>query len=156
MDETAARILREQWFAVLATASTGGLPWATPVFYNYDLDYQRIVWESSRFAHHSELIAANENVSIAIANFNRREADEAVYLTAKAREVEPGGLAGALEVFLHGGHDRENVRKRTVELYFEDQPLRLYEAFIENAWLLRVTHDPDGRRIDERIAIEWP
>jgi hypothetical protein len=141
---------------VLATASTDALPWATPIFYNYALNYSRIVWESSRFARHSELIAGNENISIAIANFNRREADEAVYLTAKAREVPPEGLADALEVFLHGGHDRENVRQRTVELYHEDQPLRLYEAIIENAWLLRVTHDPDGRRIDERVAIAWP
>lgn len=153
MDEKAARILREQWFCVLGTASTDGVPWVSPIFYNFDSNY-RIVWESNREAQHSKLIAANPNVAISVANFNTRDADEAVYLVCRAREVPAEGLEVALDVYLHGAHDREQIRQRTVSLYLEDQPLRLYEAFPERAWLLVVTYDPDGRRIDHRQEIK--
>ena len=70
MNEEAARILKEQWFCVLGTASTGAEPWVTPVFFNHDASY-RFVWESSREAHHSQLIAANSSIAIVVANFGQ-------------------------------------------------------------------------------------
>ncbi|MGE0059443.1 MAG: pyridoxamine 5'-phosphate oxidase family protein [Dehalococcoidia bacterium] len=149
MDEKAARIMREQWFCVIATASAEGVPWVTPVFYNFDPAY-RLIWESSREAQHSKLIAANPNVAIVVANFETRNADEAVYLVCRAREVPPDGLDEALDVFLHGAHERKETVPRTSALYLDDQPLRLYEAVPEKAYLLVVSHDPDGRRIDHR------
>jgi nitroimidazol reductase NimA-like FMN-containing flavoprotein (pyridoxamine 5'-phosphate oxidase superfamily) len=152
MDEEAARIIREQWFCVLATASSDGVPWASPLFFNVDERY-RFVWESSRDAHHSQLIAENPNVALVIANFGSKNADEAVYLACTAREVPPEGLDDALDVFLNGAHKRSDTAPRSVELYLQDQPLRLYEAVPEKAFLLGVSHDAQGRRIDKRREI---
>ena len=152
MDEKAARILKEQWFCVLGTASTEAEPWVTPVFFNYDQSY-RFVWESNREAHHSKLIAANPSIAIVVANFASHDADEAVYLTCKAREVPPDGLTEALDVYLNGGHPRQTKVERKVEMYLEEQPLRLYEARPESAYLLVVTFDEEGHRIDRRQQI---
>jgi hypothetical protein len=153
MNEKAARILKEQWFCVLGTASTTGVPWVSPIFYNFDPQY-RIVWESNRFAHHSELIAANSDVAIVVANFARHEADEAVYLLAKAREVPPEELEEALYLYLHGAHERTPSVPRTLDLYAADRPLRLYEAVVERAYLLTVGYDAEGHRIDQREEID--
>ncbi len=153
MDEKAARIMQEQWFCVLSTASTDGMPWVSPVFYNFDHHY-RLIWESSREAQHSKLIAANPNVAIVIANFAARNADEAVYLVCRAREVPPEGLDDALDVFRHGAHERKETAPRTPALYVDEEPLRLYEAVPEKAYLLVVSHDSHGRRIDHRQEIQ--
>jgi nitroimidazol reductase NimA-like FMN-containing flavoprotein (pyridoxamine 5'-phosphate oxidase superfamily) len=153
MNETAVRILKEQWFCVIGTASTAAEPWVTPVFFNHDPSY-RFVWESSRHSHHSQLIAANPAIAIVVANFARQEADEAVYLNCTAREVPPEGLAEALEVFLNGVHPRKTKVERNVEMYVEDQQLRLYEARPESAYLLVATYDEEGRRVDRRQAID--
>lgn len=153
MDEKAARILEEQRFCVLATASNDGLPWATPLFYNFDAAY-RLVWESSREAHHSQLIGLNPRVSIVVANFVSKEADEAVYFISRAREVAAEGVEEALSVFLHGAHARKQTMSRHPGLYLDNQPLRLYEAIPERAYLLTVSHDTEGRRIDSRREID--
>jgi uncharacterized protein YhbP (UPF0306 family) len=157
MDEKAERILKEQWFCVLSTASPDGMPWATPVFYNYELSpSMRMVWESSRHAQHSQLIAANPNIALVVANFARREADEAVYFRCTAREVPPDELNEALHLYINGGHPRTPSVPRTPDLYLEDQPLRLYEARPTEAYVLTITFDEDGRRIDRRIEIDLP
>ena len=153
MDERAARILREQWFCVIGTASAVAEPWVTPVFFNHDPSY-RFVWESSRHARHSQLIAANPLVAIVVANYARQEADEAVYLTCMAQEVPPEGIAEALDVFLNGVHPRQTRVERRPEMYLENQPLRLYEARPDSAYLLVVTHDDEGHRIDRRVEID--
>jgi nitroimidazol reductase NimA-like FMN-containing flavoprotein (pyridoxamine 5'-phosphate oxidase superfamily) len=152
MSEKAVKSLQEQWFCVLATASPQAEPWVSPLFYNFDARYH-IVWESAKDAHHSRLIADNPAIAIVVANFAKREADEAVYLVCKAREVPPEGLSEALDTFVNGAHKRTPEVERRVEMYLGDSPQRLYEAQTESAYLLVVTTDPDGRRLDRRQKI---
>ena len=152
MSEKAVRILQEQWFCVLGTASLQGEPWVSPVFFNIDEGF-RIVWESAADALHSKLIAENPAVAIVVANYAKQDADEAVYLVCKAHEVPPARLSEALDIFINGAHKRTPEVVRRVEMYLGDSPQRLYEAHIESAFLLAVTIDADGRRLDRRQEI---
>jgi len=88
-----------------------------------------------------------------VANYARREADEAVYLSCTAREVPPEGLSEALDVYLNGVHPRKTKVERRVEMYLGEEPLRLYEARPMSAYLLVVTYDDEGNRIDRRQEI---
>ena len=77
-----------------------------------------------------------------------------MYLTCRAREVPPEGLSEALDVFLNGVHPRQTKVERKLEMYLGERPLRLYEARPESAYLLVVTYDDEGHRIDRRQEID--
>jgi hypothetical protein len=151
----ALRILREQRFCVLATATPDGQPWPSPVFFNYDTTY-RLVWETGRDAWHSQLIRQNPRVGIVVADLSGETSDEAVFLDCEAEEVPPEGLAAALDTFLHGPHKPTAATEHKVENYLDDEPLRLFLAIPLRAYVMVVTHDEQGRRIDSREPIDLP
>jgi len=145
--------MREVPICVLATASPGGEPWPSPVFFNYDGSL-RIVWESAREARHSQLIRSNPKAGIVIANTDPEATDDALYLECLAHEVDGEDVADALEVFLHGPHKQQGRIAHRLEDYFGDEPLRLYVAIPQRAYVPVVTKDEEGRRIDSRKEIE--
>jgi hypothetical protein len=150
--ETARRILREQHYCVVATATRMGQPWVSPVYFNVDDSY-KLVWESARDSRHSVLIAENPRVAIVVANFSRQESDEALYLECEAAEVPPSGLEAALGVYLNGWHRRGRSREHKIGDYLDGEPLRLYEAVPQISYLMVVTYDAQGRRIDKRHEV---
>jgi nitroimidazol reductase NimA-like FMN-containing flavoprotein (pyridoxamine 5'-phosphate oxidase superfamily) len=152
VDSAAARrLLREQHYCTIATASPDGAPWVSPVFFNYD-DAYRLVWESARDAQHSRLIEVNPRVAVVVAG-DASAADEAVYLECRARAVPADGLARALDVFLHGPHQKQESPSRRVEDYGPTARLALYEAVPERVYVLEVGHEEHGYRVDRRREI---
>jgi nitroimidazol reductase NimA-like FMN-containing flavoprotein (pyridoxamine 5'-phosphate oxidase superfamily) len=150
MDSKQAKdLLREVRYCVLASVTSSGQPWVTPLFYNYDESYN-LIWESAREAMHSQLLVQDARVAIVVAQFDEKKA---VYLDCTAREVEPERLDYALNVFMHGPHKNRSMERRVAD-YLGDKPLRLYEAVPLAAYAVVEVQTEDGYMIDQRVAIK--
>jgi hypothetical protein len=145
-------LLRGNRHCYLATSTLVGEPWVTPLRFEYD-ERCRIVWESARTAHHSELLRRNPRVAIVIPD---TEARAGVYLEAIAMEVPPERLAQALALFKKGRGEESEAADRGVDDYRGDKVLRLYEATPLRLYGLVQTRTPDGYEIDERVPIGLP
>jgi uncharacterized protein YhbP (UPF0306 family) len=145
-------ILDENPYCTLASASLGGQPWVSPLFFNYDAATLRIVWESARESRHSCLIAENPLVSLVVSNVCTGGAPRGIYLECEAREVPPEGLTEALALFAQGPHKKEV--NRSLNDYLGEKPLRLYEAIPQAAYVLRQVETAEGYVIDERLPLE--
>jgi nitroimidazol reductase NimA-like FMN-containing flavoprotein (pyridoxamine 5'-phosphate oxidase superfamily) len=69
----------------IATADSDGIPWVSPVFYVPDAD-DTLYWVSDVSARHSQNI--RDNPAVAIVIFQTAPATDAVYITARAAELE--------------------------------------------------------------------
>lgn len=67
MDKTekAKKIITSNLYMTIATVTKDGLPWNTPVYYAFDESYA-FYWYSRKNTKHSQLIAENSNVAVAI------------------------------------------------------------------------------------------
>jgi hypothetical protein len=81
-------------------------------------------------------------------------ADEAVYLECRALAVPDELLDGMLDVFVNGPHGNQEGPPRRVEDYLGGASLALYQAMPERAYVMDVTHDERGHRIDRRREID--
>ena len=83
----ANEILGEISYATVATASTDGKPWNSPVRHFCDSDLN-IYWFSDKLNQHSRNIRENPDVFIVIYDSTVPEgAGEGVYIEAQAREL---------------------------------------------------------------------
>ena len=153
MDEELRRraddILRRNRFCVLATSTPDGIPWATPLFFNYSPDYT-IVWESAWDAHHSKLLRQNPRAAIVVT-----DEDElmGLYFDCRAAEAEAEDIAVALDHLKHGPHRKTEHADRTPDDYVGDRPLRLYVARPVSTYVMTGNRLVDGYLIDERVPI---
>lgn len=150
--EQARQLMHNVRFCLLSTVTPEGLPWGSPLFYNYDASY-RIVFESAKDARHSRNIATNPRVSIVIARLLARTPIVGVYLECHAREVPVEALDDALAVFKRGPHGKQESQGRQVSDYLDGRPLRLYEAVPERSYVLEQVQTHEGYTIDRRVEI---
>ena len=59
----AASLISEQIYCTLATASTDGIPWSTPLFYVFDQDLH-LYWSSAITSQHSQNLTQNNGRSM--------------------------------------------------------------------------------------------
>ena len=85
-NDKAKKIIAENIYCTVATATLEGKPWISPVFFAYDEGYN-IYWVSNKNALHSELVRANPRVAIVIFDTHAPEgAGTAVYMEAEVEE----------------------------------------------------------------------
>lgn len=145
-------VLEANFHCVIASSSPSGEPWVSPVFFNYTRELH-IVFESARDSRHARLLAENPRVAIVVADLQHKGSPRGVYLECAAREVTPEELPRALDVFLHGPHEKHI--ERTPEDYLGGKPIRLYEARPQRLfYLTQVT--TDGYELDERVELPLP
>ena len=147
----AKRTLEQVANASLATVTSDGRPWNSPLFVAFDSDF-RFYWSSHRDAVHSTNIAARPDVFLVI--FDSTQPDEsgaAVYVRATARELLDGP---AIQVGLEYLAKRKNERKKASADFMEPHPRRVYEAVPEMIWT-NVVKERDGHYFDERVAIHF-
>jgi len=146
--EAIARTFMKTPHCMIATATTSGEPWLSVVFFNFDATYN-IVWESQRNARHSFLLEHNP----AIAFYLESDSIEgALYASGQACQVEPSRVEDCLGVFLNGPHQRQDPA-RTPEDYGPHSPLGLYEAKLQQLFVLRRTNR-DGYDVEERQPVD--
>ncbi|MBI3342029.1 pyridoxamine 5'-phosphate oxidase family protein [Candidatus Curtissbacteria bacterium] len=131
--DKAKKIFGKNIFCVIATATAGGKPWISPVYFNYD-DKYNIYWESNRDAQHSKYVRANKRVAIVIFDSHMKEGkgtQTGVYVVANAHEVKAAGLPEAIKFFYGGRHTKVTKTKpKKPEEYMGSKPLRLYKQYL--------------------------
>ena len=124
-DAMARRVIDANLYMTVATLDPGGAPRLSPVYFT-PARYTDLYWVSSPDAHHSRNVLERPDVRIVI--FDSSVAvgrAEAVYISARAREVPEDGLAAVLgEAF--GG--RGGARAFTRDELTGAGELRLYVA----------------------------
>ncbi|MQY10487.1 hypothetical protein SRB5_05950 [Streptomyces sp. RB5] len=88
-------------YMVLATVGPDGAPWASPVFYATE-DGRDFYWMSSPEVTHSRNVAHEPRVSIVLHDSTAKvgtAAPLALYLSARAEELDGDGIPEALRVY---------------------------------------------------------
>jgi hypothetical protein len=131
-------------YLTIGSASAGGSPWATPVFFAASADYRSYYWVSSPLALHSRNIAQRPSVSLLIFNSQVRPGDgQAVYMTATASKVASAEMDAALRIY-PGEPSRGGRRFEPADISGA-APYRLYRATASRFWILDPDKSPDQR-----------
>jgi nitroimidazol reductase NimA-like FMN-containing flavoprotein (pyridoxamine 5'-phosphate oxidase superfamily) len=154
--EKAREIIEKNIYMTIATASSDGLPWISPVFFAYDAAYN-LYWTSDRNSRHSTLIRGNPRIAIAIFDSSAVEGDgTGVYIEARAMElVEPKEIAQAISVLGSRIQDEE-FKINGPEAVTGDVAWRIYMATPEEVSTLTEGVYINGQYVDRRISIDLP
>lgn len=131
-------------YMTLATADVDGRPWASPVWFAHR-EYEEFVWVSHPDARHSENLAANVRLGIAIYDSTVTPGEaEAVYVEAEGGEVtDEAEIPDALEVFNRRG-EAQGLTTWGLERVTGSAAHRLYRARARAMFIL----GPRDRRIE--------
>ncbi len=148
--EQAKRIIKENIYCTIATATKEGYPWVSPVFYAYD-DMYTLYWVSSKKAKHSILITQNSHVAIVIFNSQAPEGDAVgVYFEANASEIsDDRQFSHAIET-LNKRITKKVFTIATPESVKGEAILRIYYATIQRASILTEGEFINGQYVDAR------
>ena len=148
LDEMARRVIDGNLYMTLATLEPDGSPRLSPVYFT-PARYTDLYWVSSPDAHHSRNVRERPGVEIVIFDSSVAVGHaEAVYLSARVREVPEAELAAVIgEAF----GERGGLRRFAPEELHGDGDLRLYVASA-TSWdvLVRGGHPEHGSGIDRR------
>ena len=85
--ESAKQIISENIYMTIASASSDGKPWISPVFFAYD-EFYNLYWVSNKHSKHSTLIRSNPDVAIVIFDSRAPEGEgDGVYFEAVVEEA---------------------------------------------------------------------
>lgn len=159
MDEYTKRaeeIIAENIYCTVATASSNGTPWISPVFFAYDESFN-LFWVSYKKSRHSELIRSNPEVSIVIFNSQAEEGEgEGVYFESKAEELNnETEIIHAMEI-LGKRVKKDEFRVKKIEEVIGNGVWRIYKATPKKVSKLTEGEYINGQYIDKRVAIKLP
>jgi nitroimidazol reductase NimA-like FMN-containing flavoprotein (pyridoxamine 5'-phosphate oxidase superfamily) len=137
----ARNIVDANRYMTLATADEAGLPWASPVWYAHS-GYREFFWVSRPEARHSRNLSARPELAIVIFDSHAPGAGRAVYLEARAEQLEDDELARGIEVF-SSRSEAQGLPRWGPEDVREPARHRLYRATAGDQFLL----DAGDRRI---------
>jgi len=150
----AKKIIASNIYMVIATASSDGKPWISPVFFVYDNKYN-LYWVSNKNAFHSQLVSKNKVASIVIFDSKAPEGEgDGVYFQVKVRELtEMEEVLGAIELF------NKRVTKNEFKIKSEKEVTkegvwRIYKAVPYNISKLTKGEFVNGQYIDKRVEIK--
>jgi uncharacterized protein YhbP (UPF0306 family) len=150
------KILKNNAYMTLATATKSGAPWISPLFYVHDR-HNRLYWYSRKEAKHSRLLAKNDRVAITIfdSHANSDEAD-GLYISGKAREVTKRELIRILPSYAKKcfGNLADRVRYiKGLPDFLGKSPLRMYVAIPGKLWVLGPVKLYHGKYLDGRVEV---
>jgi len=151
--EIAKKVIAENIYIVIATATSDGKPWISPVFFAYD-DKYNLFWVSDKNANHSKLIRANPRVAIVIFDSTAPQGDgDGVYFEAKAHELEDDReIERAIEV-LGKRVTKEIFRVKNKGEVKGSSAWRIYKAIPLKVSKLTDGEIIDGQYVDKRTDI---
>ena len=147
--ERARRIVEEIKYITIATASSAGEPWNSPVYCAFDVDYN-FYWASDREARHSRNIRENPRVFLAIYDSTVPEGTgKGVYVQATAAELDdPDDIReGLARLDCRVGKQHEQHPPQ----FMGPTRRRIYRAIPQRVWVNEVEHS--GEPIDVRIEV---
>lgn len=152
--DKAKKIIEENIYCTIASASKDGRPWISPVFYGYDENYN-IYWISDKDSKHSELIRTNPQVAIVIFNSQAPEGEgDGVYFEATVEEINNKEEAQkAYEIRDKRAKKAEFKVKKVEEVIGEGQ-WRVYKAVPYSISKLSSGKYINGQYVDKRYKID--
>jgi hypothetical protein len=152
LDAMARRVIDGNLYMTVATLDPGGAPRLSPVYYT-PARYTDLYWVSSPEAHHSRNVLERPEVEIVIFDSSVAVGHaEAVYISARAREVPEAELAAVVGEAFQG---RGGARRFAPEDLAGEADLRLYVARATSWEFLIRGGDPEhGTGIDRRMPAD--
>ncbi len=148
LDAMARRVIDANLYMTIATLQPDGSPWLSPVYFT-PARYRDFYWVSVPGAHHSRNLRERPEVETVIFDSSVAVGHaEAVYISARAREVPEDELAAVVgEAF----QQRGGARRFAPEDLAGEADLRLYVA-TATSWevLIRGGDSIHGTGIDRR------
>lgn len=148
----ARKIIKKNIYLTLATTAKGR-PWASPLFYAYDKNYN-FYFVSEKTSQHTRNLKVNPRVAVAI--FSSQEKPEAVnglQIKAKATELGLRELPHALLIYLRRPETKLMAERfknyRNPLEYLGRFPFRCYKIMPEKFYIL----DPKITKKDKRVEV---
>jgi len=152
--EQAKKIIADNIYMTIATASLDGSPWISPVFFAYD-DAYNLYWVSDKNSRHSNLIRENNKVAIVIFDSSAPEGEgDGVYFKAKAIELSDRQEVEKAMATLGARVTQEEFRIKKVGEVMEGGEWRVYKAIPQNISKLKDGEYVNGQYVDRRIEID--
>ncbi len=139
----------------LASSSSGGQPWSTPVFYALDEKYN-FYWYSRKDTRHSENIKENNRISASIFATTGEDEGVGVYVEGVATELIEVELEHATSIYAKKGasNDEERIQMTTIKDFLGDAPIRMYKLTPEKIYISGKATKWNGKWIDRREEIK--
>lgn len=155
MEEKAKRILANNLFMTLATASSGGQPWSTPVFYALDENYT-FYWYSRRDTRHSQNITENNKISASVFATSGENEGVGIYIEGTASEVTEEELDYATSIYAKkaAANEEEKTQLTTREDFLGDAQIRMYKLIPEKVYISEEATKWNGKWIDKREEVK--
>ncbi len=148
MNDKGKKILEKIRYATISTVDETGAPWAAPVWYVFDDNFD-IYWWSPLEAQHSRNISNNPNIYVTVFDSTLPEGEGVgLYLRARAGEISDDELNAAIERY----NNSTKIFKLDRENCTGSAPTRIYKAVTKEGW----TNDgvtKDGFYIDKRVSL---
>ena len=143
--QTVQKILDEIEYVTVATVSSDGQPWNTPVYFAADGNI--LYWSSHPDSVHSKNIVSNGKACLTIYNSKASEGDGVgVYIQAVVRQLDDKQeVAGALALL----GNRRGRPYKYIEKFVGNGPQRIYKAEPLNIWINDAHQDSDGDFIED-------
>ncbi|AFY37198.1 pyridoxamine 5'-phosphate oxidase-related FMN-binding protein [[Leptolyngbya] sp. PCC 7376] len=126
----ASSLITEQIYCTLATSSTDGMPWSTPLFYVFDQELN-LYWSSAIAAQHSQNLVENQGCAM-ITLFDAAKV-KAVYFSGVATEfTDESELQAVLKLF---DQRAKRPNPRLAKDYLDDSCRRMYKFTPDKVWV---------------------
>lgn len=152
--ERAKEIISQNKFMTISTASLGGRPWVSPVFFVPD-DKYNLYWVSNKEAKHSKLIAKNPQVAIVIFDSSVSDGSYGVYFEAEAAEIsEEADIKNAIKVYSSRPQKDEFMIKSMRDVV-GGAVWRIYRALPKKTYVLGDGQYINGQYVDVRTEVKF-
>lgn len=149
--ERAYQIIKSNIYCSISTCSVDRIPWATPVFFIYDEQWN-IYWSSAVNSQHSQNIYTNHGrVAIAIyGSVLPMGTGQGLYLTGTAAELDPNQVEWAI----HTTSTRAGkVINRTAADYLNHSCRRFYQFTPSQVWVTGDRIERENQLVDTKIRL---
>lgn len=139
----------------LATVSSDGQPWSTPVFYALDDDWN-FYWYSRKDTRHSQNIKENNKVSVSIFATSGEDEGVGIYVEGIAKELEEHELESATDIYAKkaAANDEERMQLTIKEDFLADAPVRMYKLTSAKIYISEEATKWNGKWIDTKKEIQ--
>ena len=151
--EKAKKIIEENLYITIATATKDGKPWISPVFFRYDKTYN-LFWVSNKNALHSKLIRENPQVAIVIFDSSVPEGQgNGVYFEANSHELENESEIKHAMKILDKRVTKDEFRVKGIGQVTTESVWRIYRAVPEKVWVSG-SELINGHPVDTRVEVD--
>ena len=151
--EQAKKIIADNIYMTIATASLDGKPWISPVFFAYD-DAYNLYWVSDKNSRHSNLIRENNKVAIVIFDSSAPEGEgDGVYVEAQVVELDDTQEVEKAMSILSNRVTQEEFKIKKIGEVTEEGVWRIYKAIPQSISKLKEGEYINGQYVDRRIEV---